>query len=217
MPGAASAGAANAGDAAPASDIERALADARAEGFAEGHRSGVAEAHAAIEHHAACALDALNANFAALGDDLRQREAEIAQQSAALAVIICRKFLPSRYRETAPDEITDLVATFLPRIAGMPKVTVRVAASLVAPLAERLSEVSRAAAFAGAVETASDTAVAEGDCRIEWSRGGVARDWASLWHEVDALLEETVGAVPRNLPSPPPSLSNPLKREARDA
>lgn len=200
-------------DVVRASEIEQAVAEARAEGFADGRRSGLAEASAAVDHHVARALEEIANNLAALGTELQQQEEDTTRRSAALAVMICRKFLPSRYRETAADEITALLAALLPRVVGMPKLTVRVAENLAEPLVERLREVARAAGFSGPVETIGDGGVEPGDCRIEWLRGGVVRDAAALWREVDALSVDVLGAVPSD-----PSLShNPLQRVSRDA
>jgi flagellar assembly protein FliH len=203
-------------DAARASEMEQALAEAHAQGFAEGHRSGVAEASAAADHRLAHALDAIQAEVAAFGAEMRQRDVEFSQQSAALAAGICRKFLPSRYQETAADEIAGLLTTLLPRVALMPKVTVRVAETLVVPLAERLSDLARTAGVPGLIETIGDTRIAEGDCRIEWLRGGAVRESAILWREIDALLEEALGAVPGHSPPAVPALDNPLRRASRD-
>ena len=206
-----------AGDAARAIQMEQALAGARAEGFSEGHRSGVAEASAAIDHRVACALDALKGELAALGAELRQQEEDIGRQAATLAAVICHKFLPSRYGETATDEIAGLVAALLPRIAEMPKVSVRVAEALVAPLAERLSDVAGTAGFPGVVETIGDAGIAEGDCHIDWLRGGALRDAAALWREVNALFGETLGAIAIDPPASGSVLDNPLKRVSRHA
>ena len=204
-------------DAAPASQVEQALAEARAEGYAEGHRSALAETRAATEQHVARALNSLSGEFAALGADLRRQESEVVRQAATLAVVICRKFLPSRYRETAPDEIAGLFATFLPRIGEMPTVSVRVAESLFEPLTDRLAEIARLAAFPGKIHVIADAAITEGDCRIDWVRGGVVRDSAVLWREVDALLEETVEANPLVPPATASHPSNPLQRVSRNA
>jgi hypothetical protein len=48
-----------------------------------------------------------------------------------------------------------------------------------------------------------DPAVAEGDCRIEWSGGGIIRDQTALWREIDTLMAESVGSVAPPPASPP--------------
>ena len=203
-------------EAVRASQTAEALAEAHARGYAEGLRSGVAEAKAATEHHVARVLDTLTGMFAELGTDLRQQEEEFGRQSAGIAAAICRKFLPSRYQDTAADEIATLLATLLPRITEMPKIVVRVAGSLVDPLAQRLSDVARAGGFAGTIETIADPDVAVGNCRIEWLHGGVVRDASVLWREVDALFEDALGIFAGSLPLPS-RIDNPLKRVSPDA
>ncbi len=205
-----------AAESAPASELEQKLAEARAEGFAHGHRAGFAEAGASIEQYLAHAIDAVRVELASLGAVLREREEALRRQSAALATIICRKFLPSRYHETAVDEITGLVAAVLPRVIEVPKVTVRVAENLVDPLAQRLNALARTVGYPGLIETIGDIGVAPGDCRIEWPRGGAVRDSATLWREIDALMEEALGSLSDELTATNPDVDNPQKRVCRN-
>lgn len=183
-------------DEALALEREQALAAAHATGYAEGHRIGLAEVEAANDRHIANALEGLNGQIGSLAADLAQREKAMAQQSAIVAAAICRRFLPPLYRQAANDGIAEFVAAFLPRIGDTPKLIVRVAETIAEPIADRLNELAHAAGFSGLIETLGDAQLEDGDCRIEWPRGGAVRDAATLWRQVDALLEDSLGASP---------------------
>ena len=48
-----------------------------------------------------------------------------------------------------------------------------------------------------------DATVVEGDCQIEWSGGGIVRDQAVLWREIEALTAECIGSVAAPPATPP--------------
>lgn len=167
-----------------------ALAAAREEGYVAGEAAGRAAAERSLAASAARSIEHLVADLQQATVDAAQQRATIAGEATAIALTLCRKLLPHTYRETAGDEIAQLVATVLPKVAQQPRLLVRVATPLVAAVTDALTGAVRTAEFAGTLKVVGDAALAIGDCRIEWAQGGLVRDAAALWREIEITIDQ---------------------------
>ncbi|MEX2008727.1 MAG: FliH/SctL family protein [Dongiaceae bacterium] len=171
------------------------LAAARDEGFAAGAAAGAAEARATIERTTADGLTAIVARLKSLYD----RQAEAAEHSVrgavGTAIAIVRKLHPELARRHGLVEIEGLLSRTLETLRDEPRLVVRVADGLLDPLRDRLDDMTRTTGFEGRLVLLADAAITSGDCRIEWADGGVERDAASLWRDIETAWRRGLGGV----------------------
>jgi flagellar assembly protein FliH len=75
-----------------------------------------------------------------------------------------------------------------------PHVSVRISADLYAVGKDKLQEIAQARGFEGRLVVQPDAALTPGDCRIEWSEGGVNRDRAAMLAAVGDAVARYVAA-----------------------
>ena len=71
---------------------------------------------------------------------------------------------------------------------------VRIGADIYDAAKDKLEEIARARGFEGRLVVLADSAMAPGDCRIEWADGGVARDRAATLAAIDDVVARYVAA-----------------------
>jgi flagellar assembly protein FliH len=182
------------------------LEAARAEAFAAGAAHGAAE-HAAAQQAALAA--ALAGIERALGESmarLDQAGERMVEDGARAAAAIVGKVAPVLAREHGAEELHRLFAETLRTIAEEPRVVVRLADALIDDLAPRLEDAARRSGYPGRVIVLADATVADGDGRIEWADGGVARDSSRLLAEAEALVARILEPAP---PAPRPADGQP--------
>jgi flagellar assembly protein FliH len=182
-------------------DIQRARADGIALGRAEAISEYEIERESEWRRH-----DTLAAVAERLAE-LLAKSAQVAEEAGRDALVIAgavaRKLLPRLYRERACSEIEGFVESVLARVQDEPAVTVHISPTLVDALAPTIEAAVAASGHEKRLRVMGDPAVAEGDCRIEWSGGGIIRDQTALWREIDTLMAESVGSVAPPPASPP--------------
>jgi hypothetical protein len=173
----------------------RDLAEARADGFRQGHDAGrgaglaeAASAHRAMEvaalGHIAEALAAGQAAAAAVAD----------QAAAALAdslVAALRAAMPDLLRRAALGEAEAMLALILPGLAREPLVTVEVFGPLAPGVAAAVARL--APDRNGRVAVAARADFAAGEVRVGWDRGHASRRPAELWRDIFGVLEAALG------------------------
>lgn len=97
-------------------------------------------------------------------------------QTRRLSIAIAKKILPHFTEQNGTQEIEALVGETLREMAREPRLVVRVAEPQFDALNEKIQALATAKAFSGKVVILADSAVAGGDCRIEWADGGIERN-----------------------------------------
>jgi flagellar assembly protein FliH len=172
---------------------EEDLARAHAEGIAFGRELAAAEAVAGSEQLLRQTLAAVAGQLAAALDALNAADVAAAHRASRIALAVVRKLFPQLQARTALAEVERVVLTVMARVLDQPHLTVRVAAAVREEAAERLQELALREGFDGRVSVTGDEGLAVGDCRVTWAGGGVVRDGALLWQEIDAIVEQTFG------------------------
>jgi len=73
-------------------------------------------------------------------------------------------------------------------------VVVHVGADVYDGAKHKLDEIAQARGFEGRLAVHSDAAMAPGDCRIEWTDGGVVRDREAIHTTIDDVVARYVAA-----------------------
>lgn len=201
----------------PPTFSEDELTAAREIAYADGERTGRNAAEQAIAARSTRVLELLTDELQRASAAIARDQSAIIRDATAIALTICRKILPHTYRATAGEEIAELLSAVLPRISEQPQVLVRVAAPLAPMLAEPTANVVAASGFSGTLKVLADDALPEGDCRIEWSQGGVVRDAATLLREIELVLNQTAGSHPAAAAFDRLPLTDPSSEGAPDA
>jgi flagellar assembly protein FliH len=86
---------------------------------------------------------------------------------------------------------------------------VSIATALVSELSPAIEAAAAARDLEKRLTVLGDPTIEEGDCRIDLSEGGIIRDQALLWREIDELLADCiVQDAPRPLSLPSPAVSS---------
>ena len=157
--------------------------------LAEGRAAGLSEAAKAAESLTAVSLATIAKGVGALLTT--QDAATFDTQRRAMAAIhaILAKVFPGLAAKDALGEVEAFATKCLHEIIDEPRVVLRVANEIYAPLRERLDALAASSGYAGRIVLIADDAIAAGDARIEWADGGAERDLASQSAQITALLD----------------------------
>jgi flagellar assembly protein FliH len=75
-----------------------------------------------------------------------------------------------------------------------PHIAVRIGADIYDAAKTQLEEIARTRGFEGRLMVEADASLAAGDCRIEWSEGGVTRDRAATLVVIDDVVARYIAA-----------------------
>lgn len=171
------------------------LARAREEGLAEGKRLGTEEASSTVDKQIADTLNTIAQQTQSLFEAQTEANEGLTHHAISVAAALVRKLFPTLNHQTAQDQVQSMLETVLGQLSGEPEIIVRVPADLAESLHERIQAVSELSGFRGNIKLLGDPGLAVGDCRLEWSSGGVMRSANDLARELDDI-------VARNLKTP---------------
>jgi flagellar assembly protein FliH len=75
-----------------------------------------------------------------------------------------------------------------------PHVAVRVGPAVYEIAKTKIEEIAQSRGFEGRLAVISDERLAAGDCRIEWTDGGVIRDQAATSSAIDEMVNRYISA-----------------------
>lgn len=165
---------------------------ARDEAFAAGKEEGIREAAGTTESRVLEALTGLTDRFAELFQAQETANAATVETAVSVAVSIARKVFPALNERNALGEIERMAVMAMEKILEEPRVVIYVHPELAPALNERLETMAAQAGYKGKVEITPLDDIPVGDCRVEWSGGGAARDTAELWQEIDEIIERNL-------------------------
>jgi flagellar assembly protein FliH len=170
------------------------LLQAHEDGYADGFANGKAAAEAAAAARLAATLERLADQLeyivqSAVDTAARQREGVI-----EIGAAIARKLLPDLSRRQGTAEAEAMMSAVITELIDEPRMVIRVADEDLDALSERIDTVAQRRGFAGKVVLLAEPTVAAGDCRIEWADGGVERDSARLWNDIDQAVVRLLGS-----------------------
>lgn len=147
-----------------------------------------AELSSLEEKRAADLLAEMSSKFDALSAQ-RGEDMQSATESAVdIAIIICRKVLPTLAAQNALTEIEGHISRTLVDVHGEPRIVVRVSAENVAALQPRFE--SFANGFDGKIVLLADDQLSPTDCHVLWADGGSEHDVQRTWSEINKAVEQ---------------------------
>lgn len=166
---------------------------AREEGVVEGHTTALEEAETSRAHYVADALNLLSKGLEDLQNKQDQANEELAKISMRLTYAVLRKILPRCADDFATEEIDGMIKSVLGRIMDKPQVVVRVHQMIVDNVREKITPVFENTALKDKFTVCADYELQPGDCRIEWTNGGIERNTGRIWREIDKAVALSIG------------------------
>lgn len=166
----------------------------KAKAFADGQAKGAADAAQQMAARAATAFESISAQLGKLIKQVDAQRTETSKTAVAAAVAMTRKLLPALARREAMGEIEALITECLGRMHDAPKIVVRLNEAHVELLRQRIESIATATGFSGRVAIVADPALALEDARVEWADGGVERNTAQTWKEIETAIQRFVAS-----------------------
>jgi flagellar assembly protein FliH len=173
---------------------ERDMEAAKSEAYAAGVAAGRAEAEQESARLEAQALEKLSRDYASLKAAHESTLHLFSREATALALQIGRTLAPKLIESAPLAEIEALVAACMSQIMGEARIVIRIHASLLEPLTDRVDQITKSLGFDGQAILLADDTVQSGDCRVEWADGGAERDVAALSAEIEGAIERLLKA-----------------------
>ena len=175
-------------------EAERRRADAEGVAYRNGFAAGQAQAQGETAQHAANALALIADGLSRIDRALAGIEARLETEAVEVAVAVANKLAPELIAREPFAEIEALAIDCFRQLVKTPHVAVRIGPDIFATAKEKLEEIARARGFEGRLMVEADSTLAAGDCRIEWSEGGVTRDSAATLSSISDVVARYIAA-----------------------
>jgi flagellar assembly protein FliH len=161
----------------------------RSAALAEGHAAGLAEAARSAQSLTAGSLAAITQGVAALVAAQDATACDTQRRAMSILRTILAKLFPALAAKDALGEVEAFATKCLHEVIDEPRVVMRVANEVYAPLREQLDAVATGAGYAGRIVLIADDALVAGDARVEWADGGAERDVAGQCAQIIGLID----------------------------
>jgi len=173
---------------------ERRRADAESQAYRKGFTAGEQQAQQEAAQRIAAALAVIGDGLARLDGALAAIEARLETEAVEVAVAVASKLAPALIAREPLAEISALATECFHHLVATPHVAVRVGSAIYDTAKTKIGEIALARGFEGRLAVVPDETLAPGDCRIEWTDGGVIRDQAATVSAIDEMVSRYISA-----------------------
>jgi len=173
-------------------EVDAAVAEAKKTALAEGLAKGRADATAQTERQTANALAAIAGHFAKIDGDVQALAGALRETSLELSLAMVRRLFPEFARQHGLEEVKELLGRSLDTLRTEPRFTVKVASDQTEMLKGEVEALAQARGYEGRIVVAAEEELKPGDCRIEWSQGGMIRSADEIWKAIEAAMEQAL-------------------------
>jgi flagellar assembly protein FliH len=170
-------------------ELQAAVDEARRTALAEGQAKGKADATAQNERQTAAALNAIGQHFAKIDGEVKAASEQLRETSLELSLAMVRRLFPEFARQHGLEEVKELLGRCLDNLRTEPRFTVKVATDQAEVLKNEVEALAQSRGFEGRIV---DESLKPGDCRIEWSQGGMIRSADEIWKAIEAAMEQAL-------------------------
>jgi len=175
-------------------EAERRRADAESVAYRNGFAAGQAQAQSETSQATASALARIADGLTRIERALEGIETRLESEAVEVAVAVASKLAPELIAREPFAEISALATDCFQQLVKTPHIAVRIGADIHDMARSLLEEMARMRGFEGRLVVEADAALAPGDCRIEWSEGGVTRDRAATLAAIDEVVARYIAA-----------------------
>lgn len=179
----------------PISDEE--ISAYRQAGFDDGYQQGYAKAQEELNNDLLQTnqkiIDSLlsaDTKLEAMQQRMTQQQKETSHTTVKLAMMLAQKITFSHLENEPTGAMINAVQKCLAELQGASDITLNVHPDMIAPLDKRLQTIAMQQGSHLNIDIQPSEKVAKGDCHIAWENGGATFEQASLWQEMDVLLEQ---------------------------
>lgn len=180
----------------PPSYSQEELDDAREAAYQQGRQEGMAAAMSGIEQQMVMTLEHVLSKTGDLAKAYDHWTQEMQNDALRLSSSIMRKLAPELVRGTELPQIEHVINEAFQFLTEQPKVMIRVASELEAPLREKVQLMASRVGYEGEVVLVGDPDLVATDCRVSWSAGAVERALDETWAEIDEIIARALKALP---------------------
>jgi flagellar assembly protein FliH len=173
-------------------ELAAAVEEARKTALAEGQAKGKAEATAQTERQTAAALTAIGTQFAKIDGEVQAAAGMLRETTLDLSLAMVRRLFPEFARQHGLEEVKELLGRCLDTLRTEPRFTVKVASDQAETLKGEVEALAQSRGFEGRIVVAAEESLKPGDCRIEWSQGGMIRSADEIWKAIEAAMEQAL-------------------------
>ncbi|MFC1673419.1 hypothetical protein ACFL12_04620, partial [Pseudomonadota bacterium] len=159
----------------------------------EGRDEATRDLTGALESRVAETLDAINNQVMNLFEAYAQDKEEHSRDAVSVATVIVRKMFPALNMDKAMAEIEHMIVEAMKRTSGSPRLIMRVTPAMQTQVEAKTQELTALRGYQGTIKVIADEALGEGTAHVEWDGGGMIRDPATMWAEVDEIIERNLG------------------------
>jgi flagellar assembly protein FliH len=179
-------------------ELAAAVEAARKQAHAEGVAQGRAEAAAQTERQIATALAAVAAHMGAIDRGVAATAGGLNEIAVELSLAMVRRLFPDLARRSGLGEVEALLGQCMDALRTEPRFAVRVPIDLTDAVKSRVEETAAARGYEGRITVLGDDTVKPGDCRIEWTQGGMIRSGEEIWQAVEATMQQALATIDRD-------------------
>jgi len=162
------------------------LAEAREEGWRDGHAAELAKVAASDAAARRQAIQAIAAELATAREAAVMQSAAAAEAIARLLLGSLAAVLPALCAQHGETEVQTLMYAVLPALTQEPEVTVRISTRSAEAVSRDIAQFDPD--LAARVHIVACDTLPVGDVRISWRNGSATRDASALWQQVAAIL-----------------------------
>lgn len=198
----------------PPTFSEEELKAAHNKGFVEGRAEGIAEMGEGIDQRITEMLEQISSQL----DTISAQHADFARAAEfrmlSLTSAIARKIVPAIAEEHADAAVSELIRECLPKLMDEPRIVVRVHATQMEELRDKMDQLAAKGGFSGDIILLADDEMTEADCRVEWADGGAEKSTADTWAEIEASIDTHLSKVCGDAsaePTPPATVTTDIE------
>ena len=179
---------------------ERRRVDGESQAYRTGFTAGEAQAQQDAAQRTAAALAVIGDGLARLDGALTAIETRLETETVEVAVAVAAKLAPALIASEPLAEIAALATECFHHLVATPHVAVCVGPAIYEVAKAKVDEIAQGRGFEGRLAVISDETLAAGDCRIEWTDGGVIRDQVATSQPSMRWSTATYRRAPRTAP-----------------
>ncbi len=196
---------------------EQELEAAKQEAFAQGKEEALKESATAIEKQMVDMTQSIGEKLDGLIVGQLIANKDIFSDAISVSQAITKKAFPCLGIEQGMKEVEFIIRDILTQVLEEPRVIIHVHPNLEELLRQRIEQISADTHFEGRLNLMADEAVAEGDCKIEWSNGGADRNLQELLAQADTIIETNLSSLEGGYVPSPDALDPEALEEDRKA
>ena len=178
---------------------ERRSKDAESIAHRAGFEAGQAQARTEAAERIAKTLLQIADSMERINQALTGIETKLEIEAVQVAVAVAAKLAPELIAHEPFTEISALATECFRQLVTTPQIAVHIGADIFESAQDKLEDIARARGYDGRLVVQPDDKMAPGDCRIEWTDGGVNRDRAATLSAIDDVVGRYVTARTQTL------------------